>query len=251
MTYQGTVISISNHKGGVGKTTSVVNIGAGLATLNKKTLVIDLDPQANLSQCLGINDESVKNIYGALRGDYNLPIYNITTNLDLVPSHLDLASIEIELSTKIARETVLKKLIEPVISKYDYIIIDCPPSLGLITINAFVASQKIYIPLQAQFLALHGLNKLTDIVKLVQESLNPILKIEGVFITHYDNRKILNRDIVDSVKNYFSGKVFKSMIRDNVSLAEAPVQGIDIFRYNPTSNGAKDYQSLVLEIINQ
>lgn len=251
MTYQGTVISISNHKGGVGKTTSVVNIGAGLANLNKKTLVIDLDPQANLSQCLGINDESAKNIYGALRGDYNLPIYNITTNLDLVPSHLDLASIEIELSTKIARETVLKKLIEPVISKYDYIIIDCPPSLGLITINAFVASKKIYIPLQAQFLALHGLNKLTDIVKLVQESLNPILKIEGVFITHYDNRKILNRDIVDSVKNYFSGKVFKSMIRDNVSLAEAPVQGIDIFRYNPVSNGAKDYESLVLEIINQ
>ena len=251
MNYQGVVISISNHKGGVGKTTSVVNIGSGLANINKRTLVIDLDPQANLSQCLGINDESLQNIYGALRGDYNLPIYNITTNLDLVPSHLDLASIEIELSTRIARETVLKKLIEPVISNYDYIIIDCPPSLGLLTINAFVASQKIYIPLQAQFLALHGLNKLTDIVKLVQESLNPTLKIEGVFITHYDNRKILNRDIVDSVKNYFSGKVFKSMIRDNVSLAEAPVQGLDIFRYNSTSNGAKDYQSLVLEIINQ
>lgn len=244
------IISISNHKGGVGKTTSTVNIGAGLAVAGKKVLLIDLDPQANLTQCVGLQ-EVEQSIYGALRGDYELPIYSVTDNLDLVPSHLDLASIEIELSTKIARETVLKKLLEKVKTNYDYILIDCPPSLGLITINAFVASNSVYIPLQAQFLALHGLNKLTDIIKLVQDNLNPSLVIGGVFITHYDSRKILNRDIVESVKDYFTGQVFKTMIRDNVALAEAPAQGLDIFRYNPQSNGAKDYQNLVNEILEQ
>jgi len=243
------VIAISNHKGGVGKTTSTLNIGAGIALKGKKVLLIDLDPQSNLTQCLGITDID-KSIYGALRGDHDLPIMKITENLHLVPSILDLASIEVELASKFAREVILKKLVDKVKDSYDYVFIDCPPSLGLITVNAFTAADEVYIPLQAQFLALHGLDKLTDIISMVKENLNQNLSIGGVFITQYDNRKILNRDIAESVNNHFEGKIFKTVIRDNIALAEAPVQGKDIFSYDPKSNGAKDYESLISEILN-
>ena len=243
------VIAISNHKGGVGKTTSTLNIGAGIALKEKRVLLIDLDPQSNLTQCIGLSDID-KSIYGALRGDYDLPIIQISKYLHVVPAVLDLASIEVELASKIAREVILKKLVDKVKGGYDYIFIDCPPSLGLITVNAFAAADEVYIPLQAQFLALHGLDKLTDIIKLVKENLNPNLSIGGVFITQYDNRKILNRDIADSVVNHFSGKIFKTLIRDNVALAEAPIQGKDIFSYDSKSNGAKDYESLISEILN-
>ncbi len=243
------IIAISNHKGGVGKTTSTVNIGAGVALKGKKVLLIDLDPQANLTQCLGLI-EPEKTIYGALRGEYDLPVIEVNNNLYLTPSTLDLASIEIELSTKIAREVILKKMIEKIAGGFDYIFIDCPPSLGLITVNAFAAANEIFIPLQAQFLALHGLDKLTDVIALVRENLNTSLKVGGVFITQYDSRKILNRDIAESVSNYFDGNIFKTMIRDNVALAEAPIHGQDIFRYDPKSNGAKDYESLINEFIN-
>jgi chromosome partitioning protein len=242
------IIAISNHKGGVGKTTSTVNIGAGVALKGKKVLLIDLDPQANLTQCLGLI-EPEKTIYGALRGEYDLPIIEVNNNLFLTPSTLDLASIEIELSTKIAREVILKKMIEKIAGGFDYIFIDCPPSLGLITVNAFAAANEIFIPLQAQFLALHGLDKLTDVIALVRENLNTNLKVGGVFITQYDSRKILNRDIAESVSNYFDGNIFKTVIRDNVALAEAPIHGQDIFRYDPKSNGAKDYESLINEFI--
>lgn len=242
------IIAICNHKGGVGKTTSTVNIGAGVALRGKKVLVIDLDPQANLTQCLGLL-EPAETVYGALRGEYDLPIYEVNENLYLTPSTLDLASIEMELSAKIAREVILKKMLDKITSKFDYIFIDCPPSLGLITVNAFVAASEVFIPLQAQFLALHGLDKLTDIIKLVQDNLNSTLKIGGVFITQFDNRKILNRDIAESVNTYFSGNIFKTFIRDNVALAEAPIHGQDIFRYDPKSNGAKDYESLINEFL--
>ncbi len=242
------IIAISNHKGGVGKTTSTVNIGAGVALKGKKVLLIDLDPQANLTQCLGLI-EPEKTIYGALRGEYDLPVIEVNNNLFLTPSTLDLASIEIELSTKIAREVILKKMIEKIAGGFDYIFIDCPPSLGLITVNAFAAANEIFIPLQAQFLALHGLDKLTDVIALVRENLNTNLKVGGVFITQYDSRKILNRDIAESVSNYFDGNIFKTMIRDNVALAEAPIHGQDIFRYDPKSNGARDYESLINEFI--
>lgn len=242
------VIALSNHKGGVGKTTSTVNIGAGLAQRGKRVLMIDMDPQANLSQCFGVQEPEYT-VYGALVGEYELKPYELRENLHLVPSTLDLAGAEVELASKIARETILKKLVDKVKDQYDYILLDCAPSLGLITINAFAATDEIYIPLQAQFLALHGLDKLIDIVDLVRENINPNLHISGVFTTQFDGRKVLNRDIADLVHEHFKDKAFKTVIRDNVTLAEAPSHWQDIFSYSPKSNGALDYAALVDEIL--
>jgi chromosome partitioning protein len=242
------VISISNHKGGVGKTTSALNIGAGLNKLGKKVLLIDLDPQANLSQSLGLIDQE-KNIYGAIRGEYKLQPIKVLKGLDVIPSTLDLSGAEIELSGEAGREYILRELIEPIKKSYDYVIIDSPPSLGLLTINSFTASDEIFIPLQAQYLAIQGLTKLLEVVEKIQKRLNKKLKIGGVFITQYDSRKVLNRDVVTSIKQRFKDEVLKTMIRDNVALAEAPTQGVDIFRYQPKSKGAEDYLALCKEII--
>jgi chromosome partitioning protein len=246
--YKSRVISISNHKGGVGKTTSAINIGAGLNILKKKVLLIDLDPQANLSQSLGIIDND-KNIYGALRGQYKLEPINILKGLDLIPSTLDLSGAEVELSGEPGREYILKELIDPLRGSYDFIIIDSPPSLGLLTINSFTASDEILIPLQAQYLALQGLAKLVEVVDKIKSRLNKGLKIGGVFITQYDNRKVLNRDVVETIEAHFKDEVFKTKIRDNIALAEAPSQGLDIFRYNSKTYGAEDYLALSKEII--
>ena len=246
------VISIINHKGGVGKTTSAVNISAGLHKLNRRVLVIDLDPQASLSQSLGIEDPDKEfNIYRALKGEYPITPITILKGFDIVPSTLDLSVMEIELVGAIAGEKRLQKLLAPLLGSYDYIVIDCPPSLGRLTVNALACSSLVYVPLQAQFLALQGLTKLLDIVDIVKESLNPSLEIGGVFTTIYDNRKILNRDIAETLEENFSGKVFKTRIRETVSLAEAPTQGVDIFRYAPKSTGAEDYLALCREIIKQ
>lgn len=242
------VICISNHKGGVGKTTSTVNIGAGLNRLGKKVLLIDLDPQANLTQSLGITDQS-PNIYGAIKGEYKIKPIEIISGLDLVPSTLDLSGAEVELSGEAGREFILREVIEPVRSKYDYVIIDCPPSLGLLTINAFTAADLIYIPLQSQYLAIQGLSKLVQVIEKIKQRLNKGLEIGGVFITQYDQRKVLNRDVVSTIQGHFKDLVFETKIRDNVALAEAPTQGQDIFRYNPKSYGAEDYLSLCNEII--
>ena len=242
------VISISNHKGGVGKTTSALNIGAGLNKLGKKVLLIDLDPQANLSQSLGIIEHE-KNIYGAIRGEYKLQPINIIKGLDLIPSTLDLSGAEVELSGEAGREYILKELIDPIKKQYDYVIIDSPPSLGLLTINSFTASDEVLIPLQAQYLAIQGLTKLVEVIDKIKKRLNKSLKVGGVFITQYDNRKVLNRDVVTTIKSHFKNEVFKTKIRDNVALAEAPTQGVDIFRYQPKSKGAEDYLALCKEII--
>lgn len=244
----GKIISISNHKGGVGKTTSAINIGAGLNILGKKVLLIDLDPQANLSQSLGLIDQE-KNIYGALKGDYKLEPISVLKGLDVIPSTLDLSGAEIELSSEPGREYILKELIEEVRDSYDYIIIDSPPSLGLLTINSFTAADEILIPLQAQFLAMQGLAKLVEVVEKIKSRLNKSLKIGGVFITQYDGRKVLNRDVVESINTHFKSEVFETKIRDNIALAEAPAQGLDIFRYNSKTNGAEDYLNLAKEII--
>lgn len=242
------IISISNHKGGVGKTTSAINIGAGLNKLKKKVLLIDLDPQANLSQSLGVI-EPERTIYGAIRGDYDIEPIEILKGLDLIPSTLDLSGAEVEMSGEAGREYILKELIEPLRSSYDFIIIDSPPSLGLLTINAFTASDSILIPLQAQYLALQGLTKLIEVVDKIKRRLNKELRIGGVFITQYDSRKVLNRDVVATIEAHFKDEVFKTRVRDNIALAEAPAQGLDIFRYNPKSYGAEDYLSLSKEIL--
>ena len=242
------VISISNHKGGVGKTTSVINIGFGLNKLGKKTLLIDLDPQANLSQSLGIIEPG-KTIYGALRGEYSLQPIGIVNGLDIIPSTLDLSGAEVEMSGEAGREYILRELIGPLRGSYDYILIDNPPSLGLLTINSFTASDEVFIPLQAQYLALQGLTKLIEVVDKIKRRLNKELKVGGVFITQYDGRKVLNRDVVATIEAHFKDEVFKTRVRDNIALAEAPAQGLDIFRYNPKSYGAEDYLSLSKEIL--
>jgi chromosome partitioning protein len=242
------VISISNHKGGVGKTTSAINIGAGLNRLGKRVLLIDLDPQANLSQSLGLIDQE-RTIYGAIRGEYKLQPIEITKGLEVIPSTLDLSGAEVEMSGEAGREYILRELLEPLRASYDYILIDSPPSLGLLTINSFTASDEIFIPLQAQYLALQGLTKLLEVVEKIKKRLNKDLKVGGVLITQYDSRKVLNRDVVATIEAHFKGVVFKSRIRDNVALAEAPAQGVDIFRYQAKSYGAEDYLSLCKEVL--
>ena len=249
------VIAITNHKGGVGKTTSTINIGAGLNSLGKKVLLIDLDPQANLSQSLGIGEQG-NNIYHYLRGitvNYKKPVepVEILKGLDAIPSTLDLSGAEIELSGEAGREYILRELIEPIRGAYDYILIDSPPSLGLLTINALTASDEILIPLQAQYLALQGLTKLLEVVDKIKKRLNKELRLGGVFITQYDSRKVLNRDVVATIEAHFKEEVFNTRIRDNIALAEAPSQGLDILRYQPKSYGAQDYLSLCREILNK
>jgi len=242
------IISISNHKGGVGKTTSTINIGAALAALKKKVLLIDLDPQANLSQSLGVTAPE-KTIYGALRGDYALEAINIVDRLDIIASTLDLSGAEIELSGEAGREYILKELLDPIRSSYDFILIDSPPSLGLLTINALTASTELIIPLQAQYLALQGLTKLIEIVEKIQKRLNKELRLGGVFITQFDARKVLNRDVAEAIQERYPKELLSSKIRDNIALAEAPAMGLDIFRYAPKSYGAEDYKNLAKEII--
>ncbi|MBK8562564.1 MAG: ParA family protein [Saprospiraceae bacterium] len=244
----GKIISLLNHKGGVGKTTSTINIGAGLVELGKKVLLIDLDPQANLSLSLGIPRQP-NTIYEALRGESDLEPFNVRENLDVVMSTLDLSGAEMELINEAGREYILKELFEPIRDEYDFIIIDCPPSLGLLTLNALGASDYVYIPLQTQFLALQGLAKIKQVIDKVKFRLNKNLEIGGVIATMYDARKILNRDVVDTIKKYFGEKVFNTLIRDNVSLAEAPSQRKDIFNYNRSSIGAQDYMNLCKEIL--
>jgi chromosome partitioning protein len=244
------VISLLNHKGGVGKTTSTISIGAALVKLGKRVLLLDLDPQANLTLSLGISRQK-HTIYEALRGEGELAPVNVKENLDVIPSTLDLSGAEMELINEAGREFILRELFEPLQTEYDYILIDCPPSLGLLTLNALTSSDHVIIPLQTEFLALQGLTKIKQVVDKVRFRLNKKLTIAGVVATMYDNRKVLNRDVVDTIRKYFGDKVFNTLVRDNVSLAEAPAARQDIFEYNEKSNGAEDYLELSKEIINR
>ncbi len=244
----GKIISLLNHKGGVGKTTSAINIGAGLVELGKRVLLIDLDPQANLTLSLGISRQKYS-IYEAVRGESELVPYVVREGFDVVTSNLDLSGAEMELINEAGREFILRELFEPIRDEYDYIIIDCPPSLGLLTLNALTSSDYVFIPLQTEFLALQGLTKIKQVIDKVRFRLNKKLEIGGVIATMYDHRKVLNRDVVETIKKYFGKKVFNTLIRDNVALAEAPAQRKDIFSYQKSSNGAKDYLSLCKEII--
>ncbi len=244
----GKILTFSNHKGGVGKTTSTVNVGAGLSYLDKKVLIIDIDPQSNLSHSFGI-ENAENTIYEALKGQTPLLPIQVKANLEIVPSSLELSGIEIELSAEPGREYLLRELIEPIRKNYDFIIIDTPPSLGLLTVNALVASDEVYIPLQAEFLAIKGLTKISEVIEKIQKRLNKNLILGGVFLTQYDHRKVLNRDVAATIQAFFGGKVLNTKIRDNVSIAEAPTKGLDIFRYDPKCYGATDYLNLCVEII--
>lgn len=244
------IISFINHKGGVGKTTTSLNVGASLALHHKKKiLLIDLDPQANLSQSLGIREPSENTIYNSLVYETQLPIINVSDNFEIAPSHLDLSAAEIELQNEVMREFILKERIEPVKNKYDYILIDCPPSLGLLTINAMAASNYIVIPVQSEFLALQGTGKLIFAYEKVKRKISKELQLLGIVLTRYDSRKNLSKETEITVNKYFEKDVFITKIRDNVSLAEAPSNQMHIFNYAPKSNGAEDYKSLSDELL--
>jgi chromosome partitioning protein len=244
------VLSLLNHKGGVGKTTSAINIGAGLVELGQRVLLIDLDPQANLTLSLGVPRQAVT-IYEAMRGESELTPLEVKPNLDIITSTLDLSGAEMELVNEAGREYILRELFEPIQEEYDFIIIDCPPSLGLLTLNALTSSDFVIIPLQTEFLALQGLAKIKQVIGKVKLRLNKKLGIAGVVATMYDHRKVLNRDVVETIHKYFGPQVFETYIRDNVSLAEAPAQRKDIFAYSRGSSGAEDYLKLSQEIISR
>lgn len=244
----GSVISLLNHKGGVGKTTSAINIGAAMVELGKRVLLIDLDPQANLSISLGIPRQK-STIYEALRGEGELVPYTHKPGMDIITSSLDLSGAEMELINEPGREYILRELIGQVKDDYDYILIDCPPSLGLLTLNALTSSQSVLIPLQTEFLAVQGLAKIKQVIDKVNVRLNKQLDMGGVIATMYDSRRVLNRDVVETIHKYFGEKVFKTYIRDNIALAEAPAQRKDIFDYSPKSPGAQDYLELTREIL--
>ncbi len=242
------IISISNHKGGVAKTTSAVNIGAGIANLGKRVLMIDMDPQANLTVSLGVNMPETT-IYEALRGESELKPIEVYKNFYIIPSTLDLSGAEMELSSEAGREFILKELLEPIKANFDYILIDCPPSLGLLTINAFTASDEVFIPIQPHYLAIKGLTKILEVVNKIKKRINRKIEITGVFVTLFDKRKILHKDVYETIEGYFGERVFKARIRENIALAEAPSNGLDIFRYARDSNGAFDYGKLAKEVI--
>ncbi|MCS7037436.1 MAG: ParA family protein [Saprospiraceae bacterium] len=244
----GFIVSLLNHKGGVGKTTSAINIGAGLVELGKKVLLVDLDPQANLTISLGIPRQRYT-IYEALRGEGELTPVTYKPNLDVITSSLDLSGAEMELINEAGREFILRELLTQVEADYDYILIDCPPSLGLLTLNALTSSRYVLIPLQTEFLAVQGLAKIKQVIDKVRMRLNTQLEMAGVIATMYDSRRVLNRDVVDIIHKYFGDKVFSTYIRDNIALAEAPAQRKDIFEYSPKSTGAHDYLELAREFL--
>jgi chromosome partitioning protein len=242
------VITIANWKGGVGKSSSAASIGAALAMKGRRVLVIDLDAQQNLSFMMGHNEDPDVSIYDALVKNAPLPIVKIKENLDLVPASVELARAEIDLATKIAREGILKSLLEDCIGKYNYILLDCPPLLGIVTTNALVASDKLYMPLTAEALPVKGLTMLDDVVSEVKKRINHKLELGGVFFTRFNNRK-LNREVVSMIEQRYGDKVFKTKIRENIAIAEMPLTGESIFEYAPKSNGAVDYMALTEEII--
>lgn len=249
----GKIIAIANQKGGVGKTTTTVNLAASLGVLEKRVLLIDADPQANASSGLGIEVQEVTvGTYQLLEHTANAIDAIVSTsspNVDLIPSHIDLVAIEIELVDVKNREYMLKQALESIVEKYDYILIDCAPSLGLLTLNALTAAHSVLIPIQCEYFALEGLGKLLNTVKSIQKIHNENLDIEGLLLTMYDSRLRLSNQVVEEVRKHFSEMVFETIIQRNVRLSEAPSFGESIIKYDASSKGASNYLNLAEELL--
>ena len=249
----GKIITITNQKGGVGKTTTAINLAASLAVLEYRTLIVDADPQANATSGIGFDPKNIQtSIYECILDDIdtaNVILRTETPNLDLLPAHIDLVGAEIEIINLPNREKMMKRALEKVKNNYDFIIIDCSPSLGLITVNALTAADSVIIPVQCEYFALEGLGKLLNTIKIVQGRLNPELNIEGILLTMFDVRLRLSKQVVDEVKTHFQQMVFETIINRNTRLGEAPSYGNSIIMYDASSTGAINYLNLAREIL--